>query len=209
MFKHVIIAIAFMAAVSSAQRPECLKDSQCAGRLKKTKCRENKCTHVVECTDDHHCPPNNICMSRFGFKPYECMLDPALIPSSPPSQSDMSCTGDHDCTESFHKCKEGECTFAPELIKCSYCSNLHWTNCSYRQRCPGGFHKVREENKPCYWNTKRFVCRKRHNCHGCKHCGGHLAKTCEGCPYQPNGDSKGESVCNGDCKWQNNKCVDK
>merc|ERR1719271_1149602 len=33
-------------------------------------------------------------------------------------------------------------------------------------------------------------------------CGGHYAATCDDCPQ-----GNGRSWCNGDCTWENNKCV--
>jgi hypothetical protein len=40
-------------------------------------------------------------------------------------------------------------------------------------------------------------------------CGGHTARSCAECPRGQDGSWNGEGWCNGECRWDKNKCIDK
>jgi len=100
------------------------------------------------------------------------------------------------------------------------------------QECPLQFGKWYGQswcNGDCYWwgtschehygpeiNPKDIVAPNEESVElkdGCEktvQCGGHMARSCQECPLDTEGGEwNGESWCNGDCWWSENKCHEK
>ena len=53
----------------------------------------------------------------------------------------------------------------PAPIVCNKtCIDHHWTSCGHKLQCPPGWRKIREDNGPCYFARKRYVCERRYPC---------------------------------------------